>query len=302
MKFIQTLSILIWGLAFSGCSYSKENKEFLSSSAQVISQKNVSPCKFDNEKIDFCSLEKLSIYNNRFKDKINFANNKILLIVNEKRDTRRGEARIVKVIVVLDPLEKRVFPASQIVGNFVDDRLREISAEPAKIEYSKNDNKICLSGTTYSSKDNNINVENECYKFENKKFIKIVQPNSSKKEGYSGFNNLPYKSDIHLKCLKYLNDSECNNLNLISTSKLLKNYDFINPQDGDSIILYGNNEFFLIISPFQDESGFNLRIMKVKDNKLIDEKFVYAGKNVEIDKDFHLTYFEGSKKMVINLN
>lgn len=302
MKFTQILLMLILGFAFSSCSYSKENQKSLNSNTQVISRENVSQCKFDNDVIDFCSSKNLSIYSSHFKDKANFANDKILLVLNQERNTGKGEARIVKTIVVLDPHEKKVFSASQTVGNFVDGGLREISKEPAKIEYSKNNNKVCLSGTTYSSKDNNINVKNECYKFENKKFIKIVKLSLNKHEANSDSFNFPYQSDIHLKCLEHSNGSQCKNLNLISTSKLLETYEFINPQDGDSAFLSSGKGFFLIISPFQDESGINLRIMKVKGKKLIDEKFISAEKNVEINEDYQLTYFEGSKKTIYKLN
>lgn len=64
---------------------------------------------------------------------------------------------------------------------------------------------------------------------------------------------------------------------------MLNKYKFINPQDGMSVLLKGEKDFFLIVSPFFDEEGANLRIMKVKDFNLISEKNIYAGKNVEID-------------------
>ncbi|AXY61502.1 hypothetical protein [Acinetobacter sp. WCHAc010052] len=298
MKLNQALLILILGFLSANNTYSKWDKDGVVGFNQAISKKDVSNCKFDNELIDFCSRENLSFYSNHINDKINFSNNKILLTIDKKRNNG-GEDRVVKLIVVLDPIKNMVFPLSQMVGNFVDDKLRVINKEPAKIEYYKNSNKLCLFGTTYSYKDNNINVENECYRFENGIFFKIVESDDNKKEK---FTKLPYRSDIHFKCLRNQNGEKCNNFNLIPGDKLLKKYNFINPQDGSAVVLHGANGLILIVSPFQDEDGSYVRVMKVKENRLLTEKIIYAGRNVEIDKEFHLIYFEGSKRMVVNLN
>jgi hypothetical protein len=67
----------------------------------------------------------------------NFSNDKILLILNHNRSTGKGESRVVKLIVILDPLEKKVIPVPQMVGNFVDGNLREINDDPAIIKYNK---------------------------------------------------------------------------------------------------------------------------------------------------------------------
>ena len=56
--------------------------------------------------------------------------------------------------------------------------------------------------------------------------------------------------------------------------------------------------FQLIISPFEDESGPNLRVMQVKNNKLVDEKFIYLNNRVEIDNNSIMTYYQNSKKII----
>lgn len=110
------------------------------------------------------------------------------------------------------------------------------------------------------------------------------------------FSKLPYSSDIHFKCINNIKLNKCNGLRLISSQTMLNKYNFINPQDGMSVLLKGEKDFFLIVSPFFDEEGANLRIMKVKDFNLISEKYIYAGKNVEIDNNLNIKYFEGNNK------
>ena len=271
-------------LGFSSCTYPKENI--------LISSDNVSKCYFEDGNIDFCSKDKLEVYNKHIRDLPNFSNDKILLILNHNRNTGKGESRVVKLIVVLDPLGKKVIPVPQMVGNFVDSKLRDIYNEPAIIKYNKKGNKICLSGTTYFLKNNNINVEDECYSFEKGRINKIDNLNSNNKE----FSNLPYSSDIHFKCINNINLNQCNGLILVSSQTMLNKYNFINPQDGMSVLLKGEKDFFLIVSPFFDEEGANLRIMKVKDFSLISERYIYAGKNVEIDDNLNIKYFEGNNK------
>jgi hypothetical protein len=271
-------------LGFSSCTYPKENI--------LISSDNVSKCYFEDGNIDFCSKDKLEVYNKHIRDLPNFSNDKILLILNHNRNTGKGESRVVKLIVVLDPLGKKVIPVPQMVGNFVDSKLRDIYNEPAIIKYNKKGNKICLSGTTYFLKNNNINVEDECYSFEKGRINKIDNLNSNNKE----FSNLPYSSDIHFKCINNIKLNQCNGLVLVSSQTMLNKYNFINPQDGMSVLLKGEKDFFLIVSPFFDEEGANLRIMKVKDFSLISERYIYAGKNVEIDDNLNIKYFEGNNK------
>lgn len=271
-------------LGFSSCTYPKENI--------LITSDNVSKCYFEDGNIDFCSKDKLEVYNKHIRDFPNFSNDKVLLILNHNRDLGVGESRVVKLIVVLDPLGKKVIPVPQMVGNFVDIKLREIYNEPSIIKYNKKGNKICLSGTTYFLKNNNINVEDECYSFEKGRINKIDNLNSNNKE----FSNLPYSSDIHFKCINNIKLNQCNGLILVSSQKMLNKYNFINPQDGMSVLLKGEKDFFLIVSPFFDEEGANLRIMKVKDFSLISERYIYAGKNVEIDDNLNIKYFEGNNK------
>ncbi|QIC66031.1 hypothetical protein [Acinetobacter schindleri] len=285
MKSKLILSLFFNGLLFSSCTYPKENI--------LITSNNVSRCYFESEVVDFCSKDKIEIYNQHIKDLPNFSNDKILLILNHNRNTGKGESRVVKLIVILDPLEKKVIPVPQMVGNFVDDNLREISDDPAIIKYNKKDNKVCLSGTTYFLKNNNINIENECYKFEKGRVNKIED---LRLNGIEEFSKVPYSSDIHFKCINNIKLNQCNKLRLISSQKILNKYNFINPQDGMSVFLKGEKDFFLIVSPFFDEEGANLRIMKVKDFSLISERYIYAGKNVEIDDNLNIKYFEGNNK------
>jgi len=304
MKFIKIILTLYLSCFISSCTYSqdmRQNKESLINNTKNITQDDVFQCQFDHEYINFCSNKHIELYNKKIKSTPNFANDKILLVIDARRDIGKGLPRVVKSIVVLDPKTNKVFSLIQTVGHFVDNRLEEIEEEPAQIKFSKNNNKLCLSGTTYSYKDNNINVENECYRFNIKSFEKI-----SKNKLFLKNNEpfvLPYDSTLHKQCILNFDKQKCSKIKLISSKNLLKKYDFINPQDGDSLILPKNEKtgIFLILSPFEDETGDSLRIMKVKGQELIGEKFISTKQKATIDKDYNLEYFEGKQKRAISL-
>jgi hypothetical protein len=181
MKFLKTVMIFSIGLVVSSCSFSKENNQNLdvenkNVTNDAITREKVEKCKFEQGYIDFCSDNYLKIYNNALSQKVNFAQNKVAIVIDKERDTGKGISRKVKYFVVLDPTTKKVYPLEQSVGYFVNDRLEEIKTEPSSIKFSQNNNHVCLSGTTFSYQDNNINVENECYTFNtnDKKFFKKI--------------------------------------------------------------------------------------------------------------------------------
>ena len=182
MKFLKTVMIFSIGLVVSNCGFSKENNqkfdsEKRSTSTELVIKEKISNCYFEQGYIDFCSDKYLKLYNNSLNQKANFAQNKVALVIDKVRDTGKGIPRKVKYFVVLDPTTKRVYPLEQSVGYFVNDRLEEIANEPSSIKFSQNNNQVCLSGTTFSLQDNNINIENECYTFNlhDKDFFKKVQ-------------------------------------------------------------------------------------------------------------------------------
>ncbi|MCK4081078.1 MULTISPECIES: hypothetical protein [Acinetobacter] len=194
MKFLKTVIIFSIGFLVSNCGFSKENNQNFDSDKKNISndfvtKDKVLKCNFEHGFIDFCSDNYLKLYNNSLRKKANFAQNKVALVIDKERDTGKGTPRKVKYFVVLDPATKRVYPLGQSVGYFVNDRLEEIINEPPRIKFSQNNNQVCLSGTTFSYQDNNINVENECYKFNpnDKDFFKKVQKQKNIKYENSNF-------------------------------------------------------------------------------------------------------------------
>lgn len=292
MKLTKLFLFLIFGLLNSSFSYSREESSFIKDS---LKSDNVSSCNVEKIKVNFCTNEKIKIYNQKMASTANFSNDKILIILNEDRYTGKGDSRNVKAIVVIDSSKGKIYPLQQIVGNFVDSRLEVLINENPEIKFSKSSNEVCISGTTYASDDNNINVENECYIFKNDSFKKIkTDPEiiGSEKNTVSK----KYDSDVHLKCISK-KTKECSGLNLIETKELFKKYDFVNLSDGPSMVL-DRGRFQLIISPFEDESGPNLRVMQVKNNKLVDEKFIYLNNRVEIDNNSIMTYYQNSKKII----
>ncbi|UUM28294.1 hypothetical protein NQU59_03970 [Acinetobacter colistiniresistens] len=179
MKFLKTVMIFSIGLVVSSCGFSKENNQNIDVENKsifngIVTREKVLKCKFEQGYIDFCSDNYLKLYNNTLSKKVNFAQNKVALVIDKERDTGKGVPRKVKYFVVLDPTTKRVYPLEQSVGYFVNDRLEEITTEPSIIKFSQNNNQVCLSGTTFSYQDNNVNVENECYTFNpnDKNFLK----------------------------------------------------------------------------------------------------------------------------------
>ncbi|NNP67305.1 hypothetical protein [Acinetobacter sp. Ac_5812] len=163
MSFLKAAMIFTIGLVISNSCFSKEKNQYFD--VDTITRDNVAKCKFEQGYIDFCSDSFLKIYNNALSKKVNFSQNKIALVIEKERDAGTGVPRKVKYFVVLDPATKNVYPLEQSVGYFVDDRFEEIASEPSIVKFSQVSNQVCLSGTTFSYQDNNINVENECYIF-----------------------------------------------------------------------------------------------------------------------------------------
>lgn len=296
MKLQKCFLVISFGLLASSCSYSKEQPTDSMTKNEILTQNNVTICNVKKIKINFCEDEKLSIYNRHLQDKPNFSQNMTLLVMDQNRDMEKGVVRNVKSLVVLDPINKQVIPFPQVVGNFVDDRLQILENEPAIIKFSKKNNEVCISGTTYAVDDNNINVENECYKLESGKFLKknnskVIVENTKKEQ-------VVYNSENHFKCLANSNLKECTGLKVVNSEEILKHFDFINPSDGAAVII-NRGDYDLVISPFEDESGRNLRLMKVKNNKLLDEKFISADKKVEVRDNSHVVYFDGNMKQII---
>ena len=298
MNIINIAALFVLGLIFSGCSYSKENLGSNNTSSNGISKDNVVICRDNSISIDFCTMDKINLYNKRIIEKANFSKNKLILIIEQNRDVGKGEIRKINSVVAIDLDSKVVIPLPQVVGNFVDERLDVIEEERPTIKFSKENDTVCLSGTTYSINDNNINVENQCYRLSGRVFLKVenqvLKPSVKIKQEYS--------SDNHFKCLNNFKLSICKSIHIVASDKLVEKFSFVNSNDGDGVVIdFNDSDHFLIISPFQDDSGRSLRIMEVKQNSLIKEKFVSANKNVEIDENLQMTYYEGGKKIKISL-
>lgn len=126
MKFIKIILTLYLSCFISSCTYSqdmRQNKESLINNTKNITQDDVFQCRFDHEYINFCSNKHIELYNKKIKSTPNFANDKILLVIDARRDIGKGLPRVVKSIVVLDPKTNKVFSLIQTVGHFVDNRL-----------------------------------------------------------------------------------------------------------------------------------------------------------------------------------
>lgn len=220
MNFLKKVMIFSIGLVVSSCGFSKENNQNFDVESRnvfnaAITREKVEKCKFEQGYIDFCSDDYLRIYNNTLSKKANFAQNKVALVFDKERDRGKGIPRAVKYFVVLDPTTKKVYPLEQYVGYFVDDRLEEIISEPPIVKFSQNNNQVCLSGTTFSYKDNNLNVENECYVFNanDKNYFKKIK-NEKKLKKERGIFPILYEKNKFM-----CNGAKCNQ-NILNNEKL----------------------------------------------------------------------------------
>lgn len=154
---------------FSGYLNANEMNVSLNKNQENIVASQVVKCTFDGLKnTDFCDDEKLKIYQNKINKGLNFDKDKVLIVINKNTTLYNGVPRSLNFIIVYDPEGERIYPFYQVVGNFVNNRLEEDLSDPALIKYSKDSNKVCLSGTLFYEGDNDINVEDQCYIFSKK--------------------------------------------------------------------------------------------------------------------------------------
>ncbi|WP_026471713.1 hypothetical protein [Alkanindiges illinoisensis] len=305
MKFLKTVIILSINLVISSCGFSKENnqnldvenKKFVNTS---ITREDVAKCEFEQAYINFCSDNYLKIYNNSLIKKVNFAQNKVALIIDQERDTGKGVPRKVKYFVVLDPTTKKVYPLEQSVGYFVDDRLEEITTEPPIIKFSQNNKNVCLSGTTFSYKDNNINVENECYTFNlnNKIYFKKMQKKKDIKHEQGAFPILFENKNFlcnGIKCKESVltNDElkEISNNNVNSELRFL-----VNERGFDTTYINASidNRTLYIVRYSEGDSEQNTIYLSYFLKGLFKTKLLGAVKSFKVDGSQNI-YFNGSK-------
>ncbi|MCU4577639.1 hypothetical protein KTJ34_09360 [Acinetobacter courvalinii] len=309
MKFLKTVMIFSIGLVVSSCGFSKESNQNFDSEKRSIStggvtKEKISNCNFEQGYIDFCSDNYLKLYNNSLNQKANFAQNKVALVIDRVRDAGKGIPRKVKYFVVLDPTTKRVYPLEQSVGYFVNDRLEEIENEPSSIKFSQNNNQFCLSGTTFSLQDNNINVENECYTFNlhDKDFFKKVQKQKNIK--YENVN-LPV---IFEKKKFMCNGVKCKENKLTNDSlKEISNNDknselrfLVNERGFDTTYINasaGSNVLYVLKYSEGDSGQENIYLSYFLDG-LFKTKVLGEVKSFKIDSSQNV-YFNG-KKVILN--
>ncbi|WP_336166734.1 hypothetical protein [Acinetobacter sp. 161(2023)] len=285
MKLLKKLVIFSTVISVSSCIFAKENNQDIGlrdkkSIIENITQKSITQCKFEQGYIDFCSNENLKLYNDALNKKENFAQNKIALILDKDKDTGKGVPRKVKYFIVIDPRTKKVYPLEQSIGYFVNDRLEEIASEPPTIKFNQYSNKVCLSGTTFLYRDNNINVKNECYIF-NSNDINYFKKVQKEKDVKHEKENLPVIFENNkficngIKCKETI----FNNKKLEELSK--------NPQ---------NNELRFLVS----ERGSNTTYI----NAPLGNKVLYIFKYSEGDSEqeiLYLSYFLNNNLKTKNL-
>lgn len=81
----------------------------------------------------------------------------------------------------------------------------------------------------------------------------------------------------------------CQKINLISSTKIIQIYNFINPQYGNGVVLPESNDGKLIvISPFADEGETLLNINIVDKFGVVKEKNLSEESKFTIDKNYNL--------------
>ncbi|ENW07221.1 hypothetical protein [Acinetobacter beijerinckii] len=151
-------------------------------------------------------------------------------------------------------------------------------------------------------------VRNQCYRDEYLSRLSFLTTGKTSKEekNIHGLvvTHLPYNSVDHFKCLLKKDINSCSKVNLVSSSNLVKFYPSISPSYGDGIVLPETESGKqIIISPFEDneDEGPQLAILIINAFGVEEKKFIPATKNVLIDKNYNLTYMEGSKEKRVKL-
>ncbi len=115
---------------------------------------------------------------------------------------------------------------------------------------------------------------------------------------------LPYSSDDHKKCILKKEKNSCSKIKLISSSELLKHFPSISPSYGPSVILPETQDGKqIILSPFEDneDEGPQLSITIVNSLGIVTEKTISTSKNVFIDNNYILKYYENGKEIKVQL-
>lgn len=157
----------------------------------------------------------------------------------------------------------------------------------------------CEGKINYSSGEGIGLIKEQCYNDEYKNRIKYlndkVKQNRKNSDGLE-ITNLPYNSQDHLKCLKDNYKYSCQKINLISSTKIIQIYNFINPQYGNGVVLPESNDGKLIvISPFADEGETSLNINIVDKFGVVKEKTLSEESKFTIDENYNLVYFKNGK-------
>lgn len=155
----------------------------------------------------------------------------------------------------------------------------------------------CEGKVNYSSGEGIGLIKEQCYNDEYKNRIKYLNDKVKQKRKNSDgleITNLPYNSQDHLKCLKDNSKNSCQKINLISSTKIIQIYNFINPQYGNGVVLPESNDGKLIvISPFADEGEILLNI--VDKFGVVKEKTLFGESKFTIDENYNLVYFKNGK-------
>lgn len=159
----------------------------------------------------------------------------------------------------------------------------------------------CEGKVNYSSGEGVWLIKEQCYNDEYKYRIKYLNDKVKQKQKNSDgleITNLPYNSQDHLKCLKYNSKNSCQKINLISATKIIQIYNFVNPQYGNGVVLPESNDGKLIvISPFSDEGETLLNINIVDKFGVVKEKTLSEESKFTIDESYNLTYLKNGKSI-----
>lgn len=154
----------------------------------------------------------------------------------------------------------------------------------------------CEGKVNYSSGEGIWLIKEQCYNDEYKNRIKYLNDKVKQKRKNSDgleITNLPYNSQDHLKCLKDNSKNSCQKINLISSTKIIQIYNFINPQYGNGVVLPESNDGKLIvISPFADEGEILLNINIVDKFGVVKEKTLFGESKFTIDENYNLVFFK----------
>lgn len=243
-------------------------------------------CKYDDGEIDFCSKIYESFYKNSLKYPKNSDQDKILRL---KEDDG--------VVVVVDIKNKDIYTLNGQFSDVLNNSGKVI--KPLKLNFSKNDNKLCITGAKYSYQNSDPNG-NFCYKLNNNRFEEIEAP--SKKEKVV-FMKLPANTNWYSECTQKKSEKYCDqkikeiyhSYSLNEAKKIAPILSILGESYKKIDFVQGNTGKYVIAESITDDEDFSFNYTLIDLESSLTQ--IYLGDWFEISENKVLKYKDENGKL-----